>query len=97
MSDRCIDVREMGSGEWRLEFPYDADFIAYLKQKVPGRDRSYDPDTNWWTVRGESYMPAVEGVAAQKFDHATRVFRRNGETVWKNLITGHESIQKSLF
>lgn len=96
-SDTIIDIREMGEGAWRLEFNYEADFIAYLKSRVPGRDRSYDSDTNYWTIRGDSYMPAIEGVAAQKFDHATRIFRRDGETVWKNLISGHESIQKSLF
>lgn len=92
-----IDIREMGDGNWRLEFNYEASFIEYLKQRVPARDRSYDPDTNWWQVRGEHYMPALEGIAAQKFDHATRIFRRRGETVERNLITGHESVQKSLF
>jgi hypothetical protein len=92
-----IDIRELGDGKYRLEFEYEASFIEYLKQRVPARDRSYDPDTNWWEVRGTHYLPAIEGVAAQKFDHATRIFRRDGETVWKNLITGHEPVQKSLF
>jgi hypothetical protein len=95
--DRCIDIREIEPGTWRLEFPYEADFIAYVKSRVPSRDRSYDPDTNWWTVRGQQYMPEIEGIAAQKFDHATRIFRKDDETVWRNLITGHESVQKSLF
>lgn len=92
-----IDIREMGDGVWRLEFDYQADFIEYLKKRVPAKDRSYDVDTHWWTIRGQQYMNAIEGIAAQKFDHATLIFRRHGETVWKNLISGRESIQKSLF
>lgn len=92
-----IDIRELGEGKWRLEFNYEADFIAFIKSRVPARDRSYDPETTWWEVRGDQYMPAIEGVAAQKFSHATRIFRRDGETVWKNLISGHESVQRSLF
>jgi hypothetical protein len=32
--DRCIDIREIEPGTWRLEFPYEADFIAYVKSRA---------------------------------------------------------------
>ncbi|MGH3427725.1 MAG: hypothetical protein ACRDQZ_09195 [Mycobacteriales bacterium] len=96
-NDQQLDIREIGPETWRLEFPYNADFIEFIKRRVPHTDRSYDSATNFWTVRGDKYMPAIEGVGVQKFRFATKIFKRGDDEVWKNLITGAESIQKSLF
>jgi hypothetical protein len=92
-----IDIKEMGHGKWRLEFAYNGDFITWLKGRIPAQDRSYDPDTHFWEIRGEEYIPAIEGIAVQKFSFATKIFWRDGKQVWRNLKTGTESIQENLF
>src|SRR5690349_14386610 len=97
MAETAIDIRELSDGVWQLDFTFNQDFIDFLKSRVPPQHRSYDPETNFWQVRSSQYLPALEGIAAQKFTFATRIFRRGSETVWRNLVTGNESVQKSLF
>ena len=92
-----LDLRELRPGVYRLEFPYNPDFISYIKQRVPAQDRSYDPETHFWEIRGDQYIPAIEGIGAQKFKFATKIFWRDGKEVWKNLHSGHESVQENLF
>jgi hypothetical protein len=92
-----IDLKEIGPGKYQLCFPYNPDFIQYLKTRVPAQDRSYDPDTHFWEVRGEQYIPAIEGIAVRKFSFATKIFWRDGKQVWRNLKSGAESIQENLF
>lgn len=92
-----LDIREIGPNKWRLEFPFNEDFIEFIKSRVPYADRSYDPDTHFWEIRDSKYLPALEGVGVQKFRFATKIFWRDGKQVWKNLRTGHESVQENLF
>jgi hypothetical protein len=94
-----FDVREIRPGCWRLEFPFNGEFIEYLKQRVPWQDRSYDSATHFWEIRdaNNKYMAAIEGVGVQKFTYATRIFWREGKQVIRNLQSGHESIQENLF
>lgn len=92
-----LDIRELRPGVWRLEFPYNEEFIAWLKARISPRDRSYDPATHFWDVTGDSYLPAIEGVGVQRFHFVTKIFWRDGKEVWKNLKTGKEEIQESLF
>jgi hypothetical protein len=49
-----------------MKFPYDADFIDELKRAVPGRFRSYDPDTKIWRV-SPPYASAAERLFARYF------------------------------
>lgn len=97
--DDQITFRELSPGKWTLEFGYNSEFIDYLKQRVPATDRSYDPETHIWTVRGcDRDLAALEGVAVQKFRHSTRMFRNDdGKLTMRNLKTGQESVQESLF
>ena len=92
-----LDIYDMGNGEFRVEFPYNADFIDFLKMKVPSSCRSFDPDTKIWTVRGANFIGHLEGVGLQKFGHVARTFARNGDLVIRNCRTGTESVQKVLF
>lgn len=92
-----LDIRQTAAGVWRLEFDYNSDFIAFLKSRVPASDRSYDPGTHFWEVRGDNYLPALEGVAVQHFKYAQRIFRREGKLVYLNLISHQEHIQEELF
>jgi hypothetical protein len=87
-----LDIRQVGEGKWRLEFAYNGDFIAWLKSRVPAQDRSYDPATHFWEIRGDQYIPAIEGIGVQKFSFATKIFWRDNVEVWKNLKTGREEI-----
>lgn len=98
MADDQITIREQVDGTWTLEFPYNEEFIAYLKQRVWQSDRSYDPETKIWTVRGDKYLPAIEGVAVQTFRFAVRWYRNSeGKLTMKNLKTGVETVQEELF
>lgn len=92
-----LDIRELSPGVWQFEFPFNGDFIEFIKGRVPWSDRAYDSATNFWTVRGDKYLPALEGVGVQKFRYVTKIFGRDGMEVWKNLKTGAESIQGNLF
>ena len=92
-----LDIRQVKAGVWRIEADYNADFVEYLKMRVPKQDRDYDPDTNVWTITGDKYIPAIEGVGVQKFSFATKIFWREGKQVWHNLKTGREEIQENLF
>lgn len=92
-----IDIKELSPGVWRLEFDFNADFISWLKARVAPADRSYDPETHFWEVRGDKYIPAIEGIGTQRFKFATKIFWRDGRQVFKNLHSGVESIQENLF
>lgn len=92
-----LDIRQLADGSWRLEFDYNSEFIEYLKQRVPARDRHYDDVTHYWTIFKDEYMPAIEGIAVQKFAHVTKIFWRDDKEVWRNLKTGVEYIQENLF
>lgn len=92
-----LDIREIGPSKWRLEFPFNADFIEFIKSRIPWQDRSYDSATHFWEIRGDKYLPAIEGVGVQKFKFATKIYFRDGKEVWRNLHSGHESIQENLF
>lgn len=92
-----LDIKQLKPGTWRLEFDYNDDFISYLKQRVPKENREYDPDTHFWTITGDEYIPAIEGIGVQKFSYATKIFERDGKQVWKNLKTGREEVQENLF
>ena len=92
-----LDIVQVRPGCWRLEFPYHPEFIAFLKRRVPAQDRSYNPDTHSWEIRGDQYLAAIEGVGVQKFTHASRKFRRDGKLVWLNLVSHQEMVQEELF
>lgn len=94
-----IDIRQQPRpGVYTLEFEFNGDFIQWLKGRVPYQDRGYDKETHIWTIRGEHYMAAIEGVAVQRFRHAVLWYKNAaGELVMKNLKTGAESVQKGLF
>jgi hypothetical protein len=92
-----LDIRELCPGVFRLEFDYNEDFIAWLKARISPRDRSYDPATHFWEIRGDSYLLAIEGVGTQKFSYVTKIFWRDGKEVWKNVKTGTEQVQENLF
>lgn len=92
-----LDIRELKPGVWRLEFPYNEDFIAWLKVRIPPRDRSYDSSTHFWEIKGDHHIPAIEGIGVQKFKWATKIFYRDGLQVMKNLHSGVETIQENLF
>ena len=36
-----------------LDFSYDPDFIAILKDRVPPKSREYDPSTRQWWIHGD--------------------------------------------
>lgn len=95
--DSQLDIKQLTDGSWALDFPFNRDFIDWLKGRVPGRDRSYDSATNVWVVRGDEYLKPIESVGVQYFDHVTKLFYRDKVQVWKNLKTGIETVQKSLF
>jgi len=92
-----LDIKEMGQDTYRLEFPYNPDFIEFLKMKVPHRDREYDEDTHIWTIHGERYVGHLEGVGLQKFRHVTRTYAKGSDLVIRNVRTGAENVQKGLF
>jgi len=100
VSDDQITIREVGPFRWSLEFPYNEEFITWLKSRIPYPDRSYDPDTHIWRVSGDSdvRLNAIIGVAVQKFRHAV-LWHRNqeGKLAMKNLKTGVETVQEELF
>lgn len=97
MNEDQLDIRVQEDGKLTLEFPYNADFIEYLKSRIPHTERSYEPETKIWTVP-EKYLAAIEGVGVQKFSHVTRVYRRNdGAMVWRNVKSGAEMVQAGLF
>jgi len=95
--DDQLDIRELKSGQWRLEFPYNAEFIEFLKLRVPARERQYDPDTKRWLLLSGEHLAGVERLGMQHFQHVTKTFFRDGKEVWKNLKTGIETIQENLF
>ena len=92
-----LDIRDLGRGAFELSFPYNLDFINFIKAKVPYRDRSYAEATHIWTIWGEHYIGHLEGVGLQKFSHVTRVFHRGTDLVVRNVRTGTETVQKGLF
>jgi hypothetical protein len=92
-----LDIKEVGHETFRLEFPYNPDFIEFIKFKVPGKDREYDEDTHVWTIHGERYIGHLEGVGLQNFKWVTRVARRGSELVIRDCRSGAESVQKGLF
>ncbi len=98
MTDEII-VRVRENGVFTLEMTApNMEFIEYLKRRVPSKDRSYDPDTFVWEVRGQQYLAPIEGIAVQKFAFAQRqYYNRDGELTLKNLKTGVETVQKRLF
>jgi|SRR5882724_6998383 len=96
-NDEQLDIRELHDGAWQLTFPYNADFIAFLKSTVPARDRKYDPDTNIWTLLNADKLSNVESVGLQKFSYVTKIFYRDKKQVWKNLRSGVETTQENLF
>lgn len=102
MEDQIV-FRELSSGgEWSLEFGYNSEFIDYLKQRVPASGRSYDPETHIWKVFAGPYpsalINALTGVAVQKFRHASLIYRNDDDKLTtRNLKTGQESVQESLF
>lgn len=99
MNDDQITIREIHSGKYTMEFEYNEDFIAYIKQRIPANQRSYDSETKIWTFNDDGYLlKAVEGVAVQKFRHAVRWYRNSeGKLAMRNLKTGHEAVQEELF
>jgi hypothetical protein len=97
MNTDQLDIRDLGDGNFRLEFPYNPDFIEFLKMKVPPSCRTYDPDTHIWTVRGSNFIGHLEGIGLQKFGFVARTFQRGNDLVIRNCRTGAESVQKGLF
>ncbi len=98
MTDEII-TRVRTDGYFTLEMTSpNMEFIEYLKRRVPSKDRNYAPETFIWTVKGEQYLSAIEGIAVQKFAFAQRqYYNQDGELVLKNLKTGVETVQKRLF
>lgn len=96
-NEEQLTISDRGNQRFDLEFPYNEDFIAFLKMKVPYQDRGYDEDTRTWTVVGEKYIGHLEGVGLQKFRHVTRQFKQGPDLVIRNVRTGAESVQRGLF
>jgi hypothetical protein len=95
--DQC-DIRSVRPGVWKVESDYNPDFVDYMKSRVPADDRSYDPDTHIWEIRGDNYIPMLESIAVQKFSFATRIYTDSqGRRVWRNLKSGREEVQENLF
>jgi hypothetical protein len=94
--DKAIDIREGEQGRWRLEFDYNPEFIAALKECVPPRSRLYDSIDHHWEI-DSAYRDKVESLAKKSFRYVTRIFRRQGELVYLNLVSGQEEVQGGLF
>lgn len=97
MNQDQLDIKEMGHETYRLEFPYNEEFISFIKFKVPARDREYDEDTHIWTIHGEKYIGHLEGVGLQKFKFVARIRRAGSELIIRDCRTGAEAVQKGLF
>jgi len=100
VTDDQITIRELGRFRWSLEFPYNEEFISWLKQRIPHQDRTYDPETHIWIVSGDSdvRLNAIESIAVQKFRFAVRWYRNSdGKLTMRNLKTGVETVQEELF
>ena len=97
MNDDQLDIKEIRPGTYELTFPYNEDFIGFIKMKVPYYDRSYDEDTRVWTVRGEKYVSHLESVGLQKFSYVMRISRGEEGVVYRNCRTGTETVQRALF
>ncbi|HLH05821.1 MAG TPA: hypothetical protein VKW78_01145 [Terriglobales bacterium] len=92
-----LDIKELGGDKFQIEFPFNQDYIDFIKWRVPAADRRYDEATKTWLIRGERYIGPLESVGMQRFRHVTRIFWRGSSLVIRNARTGTESIQGALF
>jgi hypothetical protein len=92
-----LDIKQIGPEKYTLEFPYNPDFIEFIKYKVPSSAREYDPDTKVWTVRGKEFLNHLQGVGLQKFAHVMFIYRKDADLIFRNVRTGTENVQRSLF
>ena len=97
MNSEQLDIKEISRGVYELEFPYNEDYIDFLKGKVPSAHRAWDPDSKKWTVKGEKYVGHLESIGLQRFKFV--MFIRHGKegVVYRNCRTGAETVQKTLF
>ena len=99
MVDRtALDIRKIAECRWRLEFPYNSDFIEWLKAFVHHTHRSYNPQAKVWEVElVDALLPTLEQKGLSYFNVVTRIFRRGNELVYRDAGSGHESVIGSLF
>lgn len=53
--------------ELHIEAPYDAEFIAELKKRIPGRDRRWDPDAKIWVCH-KMFLRQIQELCEEYYD-----------------------------
>jgi hypothetical protein len=60
----------------RLITPYDPEFVNGLKERIPWRYRTYDPEAKQWIVRAP-YVDDALGLASATYDSMIELFTRD--------------------
>lgn len=82
---------------WKIEFPYDAEFIEWIKRTIPHTERTWNPGAEpFWTIADRWKDKVIE--RGKGIFEAVYITEYEGdEKIEINAITGQRTVQPSLF
>jgi hypothetical protein len=75
---RCTILWDAASQAYTVQVPYDPNFIEFLKAKVPGPQRAWDPDAKVWRVE-DSWEKVLIALATELWGAGSVSFRSKAD------------------
>lgn len=61
---RCTITWDAAARVYMVNTPYDSNFVEFIKAKIPGKERAWDPGTKTWTVE-ERWLDVLQLLATE--------------------------------
>jgi len=61
---KCTITWDSAAGVYSIATPYEPNFVEFIKAKIPGAQRAWDPGTKLWTVE-EHWLDVLQTLATE--------------------------------
>lgn len=61
---KCTITWDSAAGVYSISTPYEPNFVEFVKAKIPGSQRAWDPGTKLWTVE-EHWLDVLQALATE--------------------------------
>lgn len=68
-SIKCTITWDSAAGVYSVSTPYELNFVEFIKAKLPGKERAWDPNTKLWTIE-EKWLDVIKQLAVELWTEA---------------------------
>lgn len=61
---KCTIIWDSAAGVYSVSTPYEPNFVEFIKAKIPGNQRAWDPNTKLWTIE-ETWLEVIQTLATE--------------------------------